>query len=412
MKLEKNNALLELNKQLIPGGKVFGKVNLFEQGSTPFSFCRGKGARLWDVDGNEYVDFIQSLGSIILGYCYEPMDKAIREQLKNGISFSLSTPWELEVARKLVEMVPCAEMVRFGKNGSDVLAAAVKLSRYITGRDHVATTGFHGMADWSLAQTSRFSGIPESIRKLSHKIVYNNIDSLHRLIHELDGDLSCVVMDVVARNYPEPGYLEEVRELTAKHGILLIFDEVITGFRMHKGGAQAFFKVTPDLACFGKALANGAPISALVGKAEYMRRSEELFYSLTFAGETLSLAAAKAVLDIYDTQEIAKDLHEKGMVLKDGLQNLLDQHDLNDIFKIQGMPCRPILGFQNPEHHPFLQQEDKLNDLMLLMIRGFAEEGILYNSSIFISHAHTHADLNFFLDHFNLLCPLIKNEIR
>ena len=150
MNLEKSNQLLSLNKTLIPGGKVFGEINYFEQGTTPFSFSHGKGSVLWDVDGNSYIDYIMSLGTIILGYSVKEMNDAILEQLKNGISFSLATPLELQVAQKLIDMVPCAEMVRFGKNGSDILAAAVKLSRHITQKDHVLTCGFHGIHDFVL----------------------------------------------------------------------------------------------------------------------------------------------------------------------------------------------------------------------------------------------------------------------
>ncbi len=159
-------------------------------------------------------------------------------------------------------------MVRFGKNGSDVLTAAVKLARYITQKDHVIYCGYHGWHDWCIANSSRPGGIPESIRKLSHRFTFNDIDSIYNLIKKLDGEVSCIVMDLVSRYYPKDNFLEEVRELTKKNNIILVFDEIITGFRIHKGGAQSYFNVTPDLACFGKSLANGMPISALLGKEE------------------------------------------------------------------------------------------------------------------------------------------------
>jgi len=410
MNLEKSNQLLELNNKLIPGGKILGKINYFEQGKTPFSFERGKGVSLWDVDGNAYTDFTMSLGTILLGYSFEGINQAIAEQLKNGISFSLATELEVKVAQQFVDLIPCAEMVRYGKNASDVLASAVKLSRYITGRDHVVVSGFHGIHDWAVGTTSRAGGIPDSIKNLSHKIKFNDIDSLDLVIKQFDGEISCVILDPIARHYPKPGYLEEVREITKKHGIMLIFDEVITGFRVHPSGAQGYFGVTPDMACFGKAIANGMPLSVLAGKAEYIERSNEIFYSLTFAGETLSLAAANKALEIYK-KDITKGLHKKGEYLKQGLQKVFAKHRLSDIFEIQGMAPRPIVGLKNTTGHPFFQKEGSVDQLMLFMIEYLAQKNILYNSSIFICAAHTYEDLDYLITNFDSLCEALQAQL-
>lgn len=412
MKYDQSKELLQLSKKYIPGGSTFNKTSYFDQGLTPYSLSRGKGAKVWDVDGNSYTDYILGLGCINLGYCIEEIDSAIEGQLKNGISFSLLHPLELQVTEKLIKMIPCAEMARFGKNGSDVLTAAVKLARYITKKDHVVFCGYHGWHDWCIAKTSRPGGIPGSVRQYSHKFIYNDIDSLKKLIKELDGQISCVVMDVVARYYPKPGFLEEVRKLTAKNNIILIFDEIVTGFRIHRGGAQAFFNVTPDLACFGKALANGMPISALVGKAKYMRKFDEIFFSLTFAGETLSLAAANAVLDIYKKTDVPKDLFKKGVYVRDRLEKLLNKHDLNKIFDIQGMPSRLILGFKNNVDSDFLKKkEGNQAELASLMIQQLAKKGILFNSSIFMSYSHSYQDLDYLLRCFDELFPMLAEKL-
>lgn len=412
MDIKRSKELLKLCRKFIPGGNTFNKTNYFDQGMTPFSLSRGKGVKVWDVDGNPYTDYILGLGSVTLGYCFKEVDRIIAQQLKNGITFSLLHPLELEVARKLVDMIPCAEMVRFGKNGSDVLSAAVRLARYITKKDHVVFCGYHGWHDWCIAKTSRPGGIPDSIQKLSHRFEFNNAGSLHRLIKELDGEIACVVMDVVARYYPEPGFLEEVRELTKRHNIILIFDEIITGFRIHKGGGQAFFNVTPDLACFGKAMANGMPVSSLVGKSKYMRKFDDIFFSLTFAGETLSLAAANAVLDFYNRVDVSGDLHTKGAFFREALQNILAKHGLNDSLEIQGMAPRPILGFKDDRNSTsFIKKKGGLNKLIFLMIQKMAEKGILFNMSIFISYSHTYEDIKYFLKCFDELCPIIKQEI-
>ena len=413
MNFDESKRMLKISKKYIPGGSTFNKTNYFDEGLTPFSLSCGKGAKVWDVDGNVYTDYILGLGCINLGYCFDAVDRVVADQLGKGMSFSLSHPLELEVAHKLTEMIPCAEMVRFGKNGSDVLSAAVKLARYITKRDHVVFCGYHGWHDWCIARTSRPGGIPESTRELSHKFIYNDIDSLKNLIKELNGQISCVVMDVVARYYPKEGFLESVRELTAKHNIILIFDEIVTGFRIHKGGAQAFFKVTPDLACFGKALANGMPLSVLVGKAEYMNKFDDIFFSLTFAGETLSLAAAKAVLDLYNKIDVPADLYQKGNLLKIELQKILKKHALDNLFEIQGMPPRLILGFKNSLDSDFLKKKKgELSELIPLMIRQFAQRRILFNSSIFISYSHSYEDLKYFLNCFDEICSMINEELK
>ncbi len=405
--------LTKQNHTLMPGGNTFNKTTFFDQGTTPFALTKGSGATVWDVDGNKYTDFINGIGCISLGYCFEEIDKAITERLEQGITLPLSNPLELEVAQKLVEMIPCAEMVRYGKNGSDVLSAAVRLARHITQRDHVVFGGYHGWHDWCIAKTSRPGGIPEAIRALSHKFVFNDIDSLYRLIKELNGEVSCVVMDIVARYYPEPGFLEEVRELTAKNGIILIFDEVITGFRMDKGGAQAYFKVTPDLACFGKALANGMPISVVVGKSEYMSRFEEIFYALNYASETLSLAAANATLDFYNKVDLPKVLYENGMILRKGLQNTLKRHGLDHIFDIQGMPCRNILGLGKSVDSDFLLKKGaEIERLFPCIFELFAEKGILTNLSLFLSYSHTLEDINYFLKCFDEICVTVREKFQ
>jgi glutamate-1-semialdehyde aminotransferase len=412
MNIKRSKRFLELSKRLIPGGNTFNKTSYFDQGMTPFALECGKGARVWDVDGNCYTDYILGLGSVTLGYRFNEMDRRISMQMKKGITFSLLHPLELQVAQKLTKMIPCAEMVRFGKNGSDVLSAAVRLSRYITGKNHIAFCGYHGWHDWCIAKTSRPGGIPKAIQRLSHKFVFNDMDSLSRLVKDLDFQVGCVVMDTVARYYPRPGFLEDVREFTRRHGIILIFDEIVTGFRIHKGGAQAFFNVIPDLACFGKALANGMPVSALVGKEKYMSRLDDLFFSLTFAGETLSLSAADAVLDIYGRIDVPADLHKKGVFLRGGLEAILAMHGLDEIFEMQGMPCRLVLGFKNKlDSTSFIKKKEDSDYLTAVLIREMAMRGILFNMAIFISYSHHMEDIKYFLRCFDEVCAIVKKEI-
>jgi len=187
----------------------------------PLFLTRGQGAYVWDVDGNKYVDFINGLLPIILGYRYPAVDNAIKKQLKKGITFSLSSPLEYELAQMLIKHIPCAEMVRFGKNGSDVTSGAIRLARAVTGRDHVAVCGYHGWHDWYIGSTTRHLGVPASTRKLTHKFEYNNIGSLEKILKKQK--ISAVIMEPMNYIEPEKNFLRKVKALTHKHGALFDF---------------------------------------------------------------------------------------------------------------------------------------------------------------------------------------------
>jgi glutamate-1-semialdehyde 2,1-aminomutase len=399
--LTRSNRLLAKSQAVIPGGNTFGKTDLFKEGKTPYMVQDASGAEIRDVDGNRYIDFIMGLGQILLGYRYPKVDAAIRMQLESGITFSLIHPLELEVAEMLIEMIPSAEMVRFGKNGSDATTAAVRLSRYITGKDHVLFCGYHGWQDWYVSRTSRPGGIPESTRKLSHRFEYNNIDSLLLLIREYKDDVACVIIDPINRWIPEDGFLAKIREITEKNKILLIFDEIVTGFRFHRGGVQSLYGVVPDLSCFGKALSNGMPLSALVGKEIYMRRFDDLFYTLTSAGETLSLAAAKAALTCYRTEDVPAYLAFLGNKLLDGLNHLVTGHGLTDEIEIQGTPQRPILHLKESQIFTAERFEERAMEKVLFLIGEMCRHGVLFNMSNFISYTHDQESIQAAIDAFD-----------
>ena len=407
MKIIRSNKYLEEYKKIIPGSKILNNFDPFEQKKTPFCFTRGKDAHVWDLDGNKYLDFHMSLGSIILGYSNKEVNKAAISQLKEGITFSLMHSLETKVASKLIKMIPGAEMVRFGKNGSDVLAAAVRLARYITKKDKVLSCGWHGIHDWSLANTSSNGGIPKQIKKLSIQFEFNNIDNLLGLIKKNKNDISCIVMDLCARYYPEKNYLKKVREIANKYKILLIFDEIITGFRMHPGGAQSYFNIKPDLSCFGKGIANGFPVSALVGKEKYLKKANDLFYSLTFAGETISLAAASAALDLYKNKKLSRNLEKKGNYLKDNILKVIDEQNLNGYIKIEGMPSRLIISLDKK-----ILKNSKKDLINLDLIKNLAEQKILYNGSIFICNKHSYQNLDYFCKSFAVSLKKTKKKFN
>jgi glutamate-1-semialdehyde 2,1-aminomutase len=274
------------------------------------------------------------------------VDKAVRDQLRKGVIFSLPGKIEAEVAEMICELVPSAEMVRFGKNGTDATSAAVRLARAYTGKNRVIVCGYHGWQDWYIGSTSRNKGVPESVSTLTESFDYNNIETFKNAVSA--GDVACVVMEPMNMIYPNPGFLEEIREVTSRLGIVLIFDEIITGFRFSRGGAQELFGVTPDLSTFGKGLANGFPLSAVVGKREIMMEMENIFFSGTFGGELLSLAAAKSVLELHQSDLVAPRLAEIGDLLTKSIQDLIDEFNLQGYLHLSGHSSWKFLNWNSP----------------------------------------------------------------
>ena len=287
-------------KDVIPlGTQTFSKSHLQYPLEAPLFVTHGNGGLVYDVDGNEYVDLVGGLLPNILGYRDPDVDWAIRDQLNAGISFSVATELEGRLARMLRDAIPCAEMSRFGKSGTDVTSAAVRLARYVTGRDRILSSGYHGWADWCIANDPvRNNGVPRDVEKLTEIIKHGDLDEAER--HLRSKLYACIIVE------PEenPAYLKKLREICSDTSTLLIFDEIITGFRFGLGGAQETYGITPDLATFGKAMANGMPISALVGLKKYMRHMDDICFSGTFFGETLSLAAAIATLKKLRTESV------------------------------------------------------------------------------------------------------------
>jgi glutamate-1-semialdehyde 2,1-aminomutase len=288
-------------------------------------------------------------------------------------------------------MVPCAEMTRFGKNGSDATAGAVRVARAYTGRDHVAVCGYHGWQDWYIGSTARCAGVPESTRALTHPFTYNRIDSLERIFSEFPGGVAAVIMEPMNVAEPEPGFLESVRDLAHRRGALLIFDETITGFRYANGGAQEYFGVTPDLATFGKGLANGYPLSAVSGRAEIMRLMEEVFFSFTFGGETLSLAASLATMRKLLREPVTKAMWERGNELTSGLRERIARHGAADLLENAAYP--------------------QLHVKTLFLQEMFAR-GILTLATHNMSFAHSAADVRQLLDAYDEVIPILQDAVE
>lgn len=278
----------------------------------------GAGAILEDAAGNRYVDWIMGRGALLLGYRHPEVDAAVRAQLDVGTVFSVPHALEVEVADRLGDLVPCAERVAFGKNGSDVCTAAVRVARAVTGRPGVLHFGYHGFHDWIAAVNPTIEGLPPGLRELIHSLRYDDVNELRAILTEHGERIAAVILEPTRTALPSPGYLEGVRALTREHGCLLIFDEMVTGFRLARGGAQELFGVTPDLACLGKALTNGLPLSALVGRCDLIDVLDRVGYGMTARGETLALAAARASLEVYGREPVAETVRRVGEAVRKG----------------------------------------------------------------------------------------------
>lgn len=351
LRFEKSRSRFDKVMRVIPNGsQAVSKSSLqFSVGAAPLFVREGKGALLTDVDGNRFIDFTMGLGACLLGYAFEPVNREIESALKKGTIYTLPHHLEYDLAELLTRIIPSAEMVRFGKNGSDATSAAVRLARAATGREIVACCGDHGSQDGSVAATARGLGIPEEVKKKTVPFQYNQIESLQACFNRHPNQIACVILEPVGLEAPQKNFLTKVKNLTHQHGALLIFDEIVTGFRFDLGGAQSYFNITPDLACFGKAMANGMPISALAGKRDVMKRFDEIFFSLTFGGETLSLAAAIATIQYIHEKRVIPFLWKQGEKLKGGIQQRIREKGLEGSLSIDGFPIRTVLSFKGEE---------------------------------------------------------------
>lgn len=385
---EKSNHLLQRSLQTIPlGSQTFSKSYLnLVNGCCPLFLDHGKGAYVWDVDGNDYIDFLLALMPVVLGYADEDVNTAIVQQLEKGISFSMSTELEIELSEKLVDLIPSAEMVRFGKNGSDVTTGALRIARAYTGREKVGVCGYHGWHDWYLGGTKMNLGIPKHESELISHFSYNDAQSLEDLLKKEPDAYAAIMMEPANALVPEEGFLQDIRDIADKYGCLLIYDEVCSGWRPDIGGAQQYYGVTPDLSCFGKAMANGMPIAALVGRQDLMNMMEKIFFSSTFGGETLSIAASIATIDKMIKTNTPKKINETGIYLKTELNQAIKDVNLDDHLSVGGVDWWPRLVW-GPA-----MIDDKLLAMSLIR-QELAEVGIIQGTGFNLCLSHSDEDV-------------------
>ena len=401
---KESEKLLDRALKSIPlASQTFSKsLTQYPKGVSPFFIEKGQGSKVWDVDNNEYIDYVNSLSAVTLGYCDKEIDKPVQKQMKNGVTFSLPHRLEMEVAEKLIDIIPCAEKVRFAKNGTDATSASIRIARAYTGKEHIAVCGYHGWQDWYIGSTTRDLGVPKAVKELTHKFDYNNIKSLEGIFQRQE--LACVIMEPMNVEYPENNFLEKVKELVHKNNALLIFDETITGFRYSLGGAQELFGVIPDLATFGKGMANGYPLSAVVGSNEIMKTVEDIFFSGTFGGETLSLAAASAVIDKYQQKPVIDHFFKMGTYLLEHLNKIIDDNNLSSIFWTSGHPSWSFLH---------IKKQVKYNDFEIktFFFQEMFKRGVLALGSHNISFSHSKKEIDKLITAYMEVLPMIKEHV-
>jgi len=372
----------------------------YVNGAAPKFLARGKGARVWDVDGNEYVDYQMGIGPLSLGYCHEAVDAAIREQLAQGITFSQMHPLEVEVAELVRSVVPGAESVRYSKTGCDVTTAAVRLARAFTGKNKVLACGYHGWHDWYISVTDRNRGIPQAVQDLTYTIAYNDIAQVEESI---DDDTACIILEPAVFEAPKDGFLQKLRELCTRKGILLIFDEMWTGFRFALGGAQQRFDVKADLACFSKAVANGMPLSILTGRKDVMQLlDKDVFFFTTFGGEALSLAAAKATILELQKHDVPARLAAQGKKLKDGYNAIAKELGL-EYTACAGFDCRSIVTFDAKAGSPL--------EMKSLVQQEMIKRGVLWGGFHNMCFAHTDDEIAHTLAAYRETLAILKRAV-
>ena len=374
----------------------------FTKGVAPKYLVKGKGSHVWDVDGNEYIDFNSAIGPISLGYAYPAVDEAISEQLKDGITFSLMHPLEVELSELITQVIPNAEAVKISKTGADVCSAAIRVARAFTCRDKVFCCGYHGWHDWYIGITSRNAGIPEAIQDLTYTFEYNDIDSIKAA---LDETVAAVILEPFIFEAPKPGFLQQLADACLENGTLLIFDEMWTGFRIALGGAQEYFNVKADLAVFSKACANGMPIALLTGRADVMELfNSEVFSYTTFGGEALSLAACIATINELQAKNVPAYLDEKGALLKDGYNQLAIELSMDKYSRCIGFNCRTMVTF-TPEAGNGLE-------VKTLMQQEMIKRGVLWAGFHNMCYSHTDEDISYTLSAYREVLPIVKEAIQ
>ncbi|MFM8580369.1 MAG: aspartate aminotransferase family protein [Planctomycetaceae bacterium] len=418
-RVAQSNALYERALQLIPGGTqlVSRRPSRFAHGVSPVYATRGRGARIWDLDGNEYIDWASGILAIILGYFDPVVDAAVVEQVSRGVNFSISSDLEVELAEELVRCIPCAEMVRYTKGGGDACTVAVRIARGATGRDKILFCGYHGWHDWYLAANLSADaalnahlfpgiepiGVPKALAGTAIPFPYGDPQALADLLDQHRGEVAAVMLEPFRSALPPAGYLDSVARLTRDAGAVLIFDEVSSGLRFGMGGAQQFAGVTPDLAVFAKSMSNGYAFGAVVGRREVMEPAGRMFISSTYWSDAIGLRAALETLRELRRRDVATQIAQFGADLQQRVNTLARQSGCP--VECGGLPQYPQLLFQVAD--PTLKAQ-----VVTLYIQEMARRGCHGYASFALNAAQGPAEREQTLSALGEVFPLITRGLE
>ncbi len=409
-----NEKIIREALEVMPGG-VNSPVRAFKSvGTEPIALVKGRGCRVWDADGREYIDFLASWGPLILGHSHPKVVRAVREEIKKGLSFGLTNPHEVRLAHLVVEMVPSVEKVRFVNSGTEATMSAVRLARGVTGRklvvkfegcyhghyDSLLVSAGSGVATFGIPGTP---GIPEEIASLTLVVPYNNEDAVKEVFDRHGEDIACVIVEPVAGNMgvvpPREGFLRFLREITRENGSLLIFDEVITGFRLSKGGAQELFGVEPDLTCLGKVLGGGMPVGAYGGRKEIMSQvapEGPVYQAGTLSGNPVAMVAGVETLKELRDKEPYGELEERSRRMSEALSSLLK--DKGVPHRINRVGSMFTVFFTERDVVDFESARSSDTELFSSFFRNLLKGGVLIPPSQFeawfLSTAHRDEDID------------------
>jgi glutamate-1-semialdehyde 2,1-aminomutase len=415
VEFENGRALAERARKVIPGGAhTYAKGDDQWPVGTPPFIARGLGSHVWDLDGNEFLEYGMGLRAVTLGHAYPSVVEAVRAELEHGTNFVRPAPIEVECAETFLRLVPTMDMVKFCKDGSTAVDGAIRLARSYTGRDMVAICADHpffSTSDWFIGTTGMPAGIPGAVRQLVHKFRYNDLDSLAALFAQHPGRIACVLLEPMRIEEPHPQYLSGLKQLCAREGAVLVFDEMITGFRWHRAGAQHVFGVTPDLASFGKALGNGFAVSALAGSREIMQlgglehdRDRVFLLSTTHGAETHGLAAAIATMHVYEREDVVGHLYRMGERLRAGVNRHVEALGLQATFQCVGRSCSLLYATLDAAGKPS-------QEMRTIFMQEIVRRGILAPSFI-LSYSHSPADIDYTIDVVGEALQVYRNALR
>lgn len=395
---KKSDELIAKAQKLIPAGcHTYSKGPDQSPLLGPKVMSHGKGSHVWDVDGNEYIDWAMGLSAVSLGHAFEPVTKAVREELERGVNFQCPSKIEAELAELFLECVPTAEMVKFAKNGSTVTTAALKLARAYTGRKYVAFCADHGFFsydDWYMGGKANNSGVPEEVANLSLTFHYNDIESVEKLFSDYPGQIAGLILEPMEFDYPKDNFLHKVQDLCKKNGTMFILDEMISGLKVDFPGAHTMLGLDPDMTTWGKGIANGFSVCMLAGKRYVMElgglqhdKERVFLISTTHGAETHALAGAIASIKYTRDNKTIEQDKIKGEQVRKRVEELIAKHDLGKFIEIKGHPCWQVMLFKDKEGN-------YSDGMKTLVLQEMIKHGILFRCGFNFSPSHTQEDID------------------